>query len=50
MLRPVNDPADIIREFQDLKFSEFSQFLTDMFSDIKYTAFVSGNIDIQNAK
>ncbi|CAD8138320.1 unnamed protein product [Paramecium pentaurelia] len=50
MLRPVNDPADIIREFQDLKFNEFSQFLTDMFSDIKYTAFISGNIDIQNAK
>ncbi|CAD8046771.1 unnamed protein product [Paramecium sonneborni] len=50
MLRPVNDPADIIKEFQDLKFNEFSQFLTDMFSDIKYTAFISGNIDIQNAK
>ncbi|CAD8054041.1 unnamed protein product [Paramecium sonneborni] len=50
MLRPVNDPADIIREFQDLKFNEFSQFLTDMFSESKYTAFISGNIDIQNAK
>ncbi|KAM3145110.1 hypothetical protein pb186bvf_002785 [Paramecium bursaria] len=50
MLRPVNDPVEIINALQNLDFSTFQEYLNKMATDLRYTAFVQGNINPNDVK